>query len=159
MSIGSVLRQIQTIAFGLLTFVLEVLPTMGDLFARLGLSSWLDKFNAVAAGQGLEADDLIEQNVDTLDGVVFACDRGIDLLVEVKTLALDIKEEGTKVRPDGVADAVSPEVAAALMKRMLALPGFVSSFRMSVAQVHPALLSVAQAEMKRDVSASPTLNC
>ena len=155
MSFLSVLAEVRTIVFGILTFVLEVLPTMGDLFERLGITSWLAKFNAAIEAGGVEADDYIENNVATLDGTIEACDRGIALLTAVRDLAADVKYEGTKVRPAGEADALSAATMAEFTRRLLTLPDYVSAFRSATIAVHPALLVAANADMKKDVSLPP----
>lgn len=157
MNIGARVKKFGVIAWGALAYALTILPRILGALEMLGLTQWKETIVEGIRRGGMAADDYIEQNAGKILHVADIFDSLAAWATERADLFRNIHEEGTKERIPGVDDALTADVLADFVRRLLAVDD-TSAIEKAIAGVRPALEIAAAGEIKRDVSQSPTLD-
>lgn len=157
MNIGAIFKKFSVIVWGALSYALTILPRILGALEMLGLTQWKETIVEGIRRGGMEADDYIEDNAAQILHVAEIFDSIAEWATERAVLFRDIHEEGTKVRAPGADDALTADTLADFVRRLLDVDD-TSAIEKAIAGVKPALEIAAAAEIKRDVSQSPTLD-
>ncbi|MFA7209688.1 MAG: hypothetical protein WC120_05440 [Parcubacteria group bacterium] len=157
MSFIGEIKKFAVIVWGAISYALTILPRILSALDALGLTGVKETLIEGIRRGGMQADDYIEENADKLLHVASVFSAISDWASERAALFMDIHEEGTKVREPGVDDALTPDVIADFVRRLLDVDN-TADIQAAIQKVTPDLVVAASAKIRGDVSQSPTLD-
>jgi len=157
MSFLTEIKKFGVIVWGAISYALTILPRILAALDALGLTHIKETLVEGIRRGGMEADDYIEDNAEKILHVANIFDSLGEWAFARAALFRDIHNEGTKARVDGVDDALTPEVVADFVRRLLEVDN-TEAIQKAISRITPELQVAANAQIKRDVSESPALD-
>lgn len=147
-----------SLIWGVLGHVFEYLPKIIAALEAIGFDSWAQKIREARQRGGMAADDFVEENEPHMRASSRLFRRVAAVLIAKADTIDEIADEGIRVRESGEIDAFTEEQMERYIKALLDQDREMVALTVDGADLLPSLERVAAAEVKQDVSESPTLN-
>ena len=148
-----------SLVWGVLGHVFEYLPKIIAALEAIGFNSWAQKIREVRQRGGMAADDFVEQNEPHMRASARLLRQVAAVLIAKADTIDEIADEGIRVRDPGEIDAFTEDQMERYIKALLDQDREMVALTVNGMNLLPALELAANAQIKRDVSESPTLNC
>jgi len=146
-----------SLIWGVLGHVFEYLPKIIAALEAIGFDSWAQKIREARQRGGMAADDFVEQNEPHMRASSRLFRKVAAVLIAKADTIDEIADEGVRAREAGEIDAFTEEQMERYIKALLDQDREMAALTVNGTNLMPALELAANAQIKRDVSQSPTL--